>query len=140
MTDVEVTESERWWMIGSKHAGSNDHRTTLAWLLNTLLGLGQVRPWVTWSDSARGRKHLQIKYSSRSLLSNLALQLCLRVSKMEAFLVCVHCQTVYAPLVRAPKTGQRNFCPKCRRNGIPNKYALKDFRRKRRSENAERAG
>jgi len=53
-------------------------------------------------------------------------------AKIDAFLVCTHCQKPYSPVVRAPKAGQRNFCPDCRREGVPSTYALKDFRLRQR--------
>jgi hypothetical protein len=43
----------------------------------------------------------------------------------------VHCQTSYSGQ-RAPKSGQRNFCPACREQGIPKAYAVKDFRQRQR--------
>jgi hypothetical protein len=112
--------------------GSQQTRVMFAHLVNTLLGLGCVRPWFTWSDGARKVIRPQIAHSGRSLLSQLALQLCLRLAKVDALLVCVHCQQPYSPVVRAPKAGQRNFCPECRTKGVPQNYALKDFRKRRR--------
>ena len=109
-------------------------------LLNTLLGLGQVRPWVTWQKTSQVDLRPQIAYCGPSLLANLALQLCLRVSRVDAFVVCTHCQKQYIPPGRAPKAGQRNFCPACRKQAIPKKYALQDFReRRRRSADAKKA-
>jgi hypothetical protein len=107
---------------------SQQNRAMFGHLVNTLLGLGCVRPWMTWRAEGRPK----ITYSSRSLLSQLALQLCLRLAKIDAFLVCIHCQKPYSPVVRAPKAGQRNFCPDCRRDGVPRTYALKDFRLRQR--------
>jgi hypothetical protein len=92
-------------------------------LVNTLLGLGGVRPWMTWSDLGRGVARPQIAYFGRSLFSTLAIQFCLRLAKVDSFLLCTHCREVYWPVGRAPKTGQRNFCPGCRRAGIRKKYA-----------------
>jgi hypothetical protein len=100
-------------------------------LVNTLLGLGNVRPWIVW-PSGQGRP--QLRDSGRSLLSVLALQLCLRAARIDAFVLCTHCQRQYLPPERAPKAGQRNFCPECRQKGVPQQYALRDFRRKQRQE------
>jgi hypothetical protein len=100
--------------------------------VNTLLGLGGVRPWFRWSDSSRSVSRPEIRYSSQSLLSQLVLRLCLRLAKLDSFLVCVHCQTHYSKGQRAPKTGQRRFCPACREQGIPKAYAVKDFRQRQR--------
>ncbi len=107
---------------------SQQNKAMFGHLVNTLLGLGCVRPWMTWP--AEGRP--EITYSSRSLLSQLALQLCLRLAKIDAFLVCTHCQKPYSRVVRAPKAGQRNFCPDCRKLRVPKAYALKDFQQRQR--------
>jgi hypothetical protein len=121
---------ERNWLALAHFAAKNSqqNKTMFGHLVNTLLGLGCVRPWMTWPHEGRPK----ITYSSRSLLSQLVLQLCLRLAKIDAFLVCTHCQKPYSPVVRAPKAGQRNFCPDCRREGVPRTYALKDFRLRQR--------
>ena len=126
-------DEENWLVLAhfvAKDAQQN--RVMFGHLINTFLGLGRVRPWLTWPDASRGVVRPQITYSSRSLLSQLALQLCHRLAKVDAFLVCIHCQTPYSPVERAPKSGLRNFCPECREAGVPKRYALKDFRRRQR--------
>jgi hypothetical protein len=109
-----VGDEQNWLALAHFAAkNSQQNRTMFGHLVNTLLGLGCVRPWMTWRAEGRPK----ITYSSRSLLSQLALQLCLRLAKIDAFLVCIDCQKPYSPVVRAPKAGQRNFCPDCRRDG-----------------------
>jgi len=87
-------------------------------LLNLLLELGRVRPWVIWQGSGSAARP-QLMFSGPNLLSYLALQLSLTASKHDAFAVCSYCNKEYSPLRRAPKAGQRNFCPDCRANGVP---------------------
>jgi hypothetical protein len=115
---------------------SQQNRVMFGHLINTLLGLGCVRPWLTWPDAARKVVRPKITYSSSSLLSQLALQLCLRLAKVDSFLVCTHCQKLYSPVVRAPKAGLRHFCPECRGEGVPKRYALRDFRKRQRQSRA----
>jgi hypothetical protein len=119
---------------------SQQNRRMFGHLINTLLGLGCIRPWLTWPDAARKVVRPQITYSSRRLLSQLALQLCLRLAKIDAMLVCTACQHPYSPLVRAPKAGLRHFCPECRAKGIPERYALRDFRKRQRQSRKESEG
>jgi len=119
---------------------SQQTRAMFSHLVNTLLGLGSVRPWFVWNEASRTVTRPEITHSSQSLLSQLALQLCLRLAKVDTFLVCTHCQKPYSPVMRAPKAGQRSFCPECRREGIPKRYASKDFRkRQRQARDGERA-
>src|ERR1035437_9541804 len=96
-------------------------------LLNVLLELGRVRPWLVWEgDGSSARPNLA--FSGPNLLSYLALQLCLRASKHDAFAVCCYCNQPYTPSERAPKAGQRNFCQDCRKRGVPIRLAQRSRR------------
>jgi hypothetical protein len=126
-------DEENWLILAHFIAKpSHQNRVMFGHLINTLLGLGCIRPWLTWPDAARKVVRPLITYSSRSLLSQLAVQLCLRLAKIDALLVCTHCQKPYSPHLRAPKAGLRHFCLECRGKGIPKSYALKDFRERQR--------
>lgn len=125
---------EEHWLALAHFAGKESQRTPmmLASLLNTLLGLGRVRPWLSWSTEQGRGTPIQLTYSSDSFLSYLALQLCLRIAKVDAFAPCFHCGRTYLPEGRAPKAGQRNFCPECRSKDMPNYYSHRDYRRRKR--------
>jgi hypothetical protein len=98
-------------------------------LMNALLELGRVRPWLLWDAPGRdGRPKLV--FSGPNLLSYLALQLCLSASKHDSFAVCSYCNREYPPSQRAPKAGQRNFCPECRDSGIPLRLAQRARRQR----------
>lgn len=123
---------ENFWIATAHYVakGSNRNRKCHVRLLNTLLALGRVRPWVLWpANSGRAR----VVYSSPRLVSYLALQLCLKIGGLNAFVTCHHCRKEYTPPQRAPKAGQRNFCPECRDLRIPKTYALRDYRERKRS-------
>jgi hypothetical protein len=126
--------NEENWLVLAEAVSKPNQRTkvVVGHLANTLLGLGGVRPWLTWPDTRGAVARPRITYFGSSLLSELALQLCLRLVKVDTLLVCVHCHKLYSPVVRAPKAGQRNFCPDCRHEEIPKAYALKDFRERQR--------
>ena len=128
-----LSDEENWLVLAHFVVKqSEQNRVMFGHLINTLLGLGCVRHWLTWPDGARKVVRPKIAYSSSSLLSQLVLQLCLRLAKIDAFLVCTHCQKPYSPVVRAPKVGLRHFCPECRGEGVPKRYALRDFRKRQR--------
>ena len=130
---MPLGDEENWLALAYFAAKKNEqNQVMIARLLNTLLGLGRVRPWITWSGAQPEGPRPRFTYTSRSLLSHLALQLCLRISKVEAFVVCFHCGRTYLPPVRAPKAGQRNFCPDCREKGMPKYYSHRDYRRRKR--------
>ena len=128
------------WLILAHYVDkrSQQSRPMFGHLVNTLLGLSGVRPWMTWTDTSRGVARPTMAYWNRSLLAELALQLCLRLVKVDTLLMCIHCQKLYSPVVRAPKTGQRSFCPQCRKDGVPKKYALKDFRQRQKQAGQEK--
>jgi hypothetical protein len=90
-------------------------RSVFLRLLNNLLGLGMVRPWIKW-PATPSQPHMV--YSGHSLFSTLALQLCLNVMRLDSFVICSACQEPYRPEKRGPKAGQRNFCPECRRRAF----------------------
>jgi hypothetical protein len=139
----EATKSGEWrkdaennWtmlaaFVARNWVGDRD-RDTFVGLLNSLLWLGNVRPWVKWKA---GTTRPQIVYNSPRLLAHLALQLCLRITKLESFITCDHCKKEFTPVKRAPKTGYRTFCPECRAARIPQKYADKD-RQTRKKDNS----
>ena len=128
-----LSDEENWVALTHFAAKKQEHNPAMvALLLNTLLGLGRVRPWITWPDPRLGGGGPQFTYAGGSLLSSLALQLCLLMAKVEAWAVCFHCHKFYRPPGRAPKTGQRTFCLGCREKGMPKYYAHRDFRQRKR--------
>ena len=65
-------------------------------------------------------------------LEDEVLDLKLKGVKRGASFVCSYCKQSYLPL-RAPKAGQRNFCPECREQGIPGWLATRDRRARQRA-------
>jgi hypothetical protein len=114
---------EKSWKVMASVIRGGEHRNRQMWvrLLNALLGLGRVRPWVTLETSG-GSRHTTLTFTGPNLLSYLAMQLCLMASKHDAFAICSFCSRAYAPQ-RAAKFGQRNFCPECRQSGVPVRVA-----------------
>jgi hypothetical protein len=132
LSPTSLSGEEAW--IAMAHyvrKGADRDRKMWARLLNVLLELGRVRPWLVWEgDGSSARPKLV--FSGPNLLSYLALQLCLRASKHDALAVCCYCNQPYTPLERAPKTGQRNFCPDCRERGVPIRLAQRSRRERMR--------
>jgi hypothetical protein len=128
LSPTSFSGEEAWFaMAHFVRKGADRDRKMWARLLNVLLELGRVRPWLVWEgDGSSARPNLV--FSGPNLLSYLALQLCLRASKHDAFAVCCYCNQPYPPLGRAPKTGQRNFCPDCRERGVPIRLAQRSRR------------
>ena len=131
-----VQSPEEVWLSLASFAGkkSQPKRSLFVHLTNALVELAQIRPWFSWPSKSRSEAPV-ITYGANSLLSNLALQFCLRVTKVDAFLVCDHCHRQYTPTVRAPRTGYRGFCQECRKLGIPKRYASRDYKTRQRANN-----
>jgi hypothetical protein len=123
-------EAEKAWkiMVSAISKGLNQNRTMWASMLNTLLGLGRVRPWVNLNETNFPR----LVFTGSNMLSYLALQLCLTAARQDAFAVCSYCNKDYSAQ-RAPKTGQRNFCPDCRARGVSVKVAQRARRERLRN-------
>ena len=132
MDHDQLSKSEMMWrsqaMLGIFKYPST--RKELETRLNTLLALGEVRPWVQWPDTTN---QPSLVYNSPGLLPHLTLQLCLRVLRRETFVLCCHCSGEFAPVKRAPKAGQRSFCPECRQAKVPQRYAKQDYRNRERN-------
>ncbi len=116
--DPEVGSPEYYWIRELRRIREVNHQNRTVWarLMNTLLLFGQARPWIIYQESGALPRMV---FSGPSLLSYLALQLYLEASRYDAFAVCSYCNREYQRLRRAPKTGQRNFCPDCRATGGP---------------------
>jgi hypothetical protein len=130
-----LLRGEYGWFALAYYIRSHKTRNRKYWvrLLNTLVELGRVRPWVVWDNSST---RPQLVFAGPSLLSYLVLQLCLRASKLDSFVLCSYCNREYLPPRRAPKIGQRNFCPECRKAGMPTRVAQRDLlARRRKKEN-----
>jgi len=114
---------DEWTARTCYFVGKGRDRSRAMWLglLNCLLELGQTRPWLVWQGSA-AESLPRLVFSGPNLLSYMALQVCLVAAKQGAFAVCSFCQKQYTPS-RAPKSGQRNYCPDCRNAGVPVRMA-----------------
>lgn len=122
-------QAEKAWKVMASVISRGENRDRAMWarLLNALLVLGRVRPWIVMD--ARGvSTRPRLTFTGPNLLSYLALQLCLMASKHDAFAVCSFCNKDYSPTLRAPKAGQRNFCPDCRKSGVPGRIAQRNRR------------
>jgi len=127
-------QPEESWSAMAYFISVGEHRDREMWtrLLNCLLQLGRARPFVTWEGSGKSARP-RLVFAAPRLLSFLALQLCLTALKADAFDVCGYCYCQYTGK-RAPKTGQRNFCPECRGNGVPGLLAQREHRARVRSQ------
>lgn len=72
-----------------------------------------------------------IRPRSGFLFGILGLQLAWTVTATRDSLACYHCGALYRPNHK-PRTGSRTFCPRCRRKGKPQLYAMRDLRDRQR--------
>ena len=128
------TAGEGYWTLLTHGAWNKVQLGYPLWVefLNSLLDIGRVRPWVIL-DGAAHRERPRMVFAGPNLLSYLALQVCLRASKLDAFVVCSYCNKEYMPK-RAPKAGQRNYCVDCRNSGVPIRIAQRDRRMRAREQ------
>lgn len=123
-TYSESGKTAPWWQRGLEV-----ERLKLTMVLNEWLRLGAVRPSIDWHALKP-----EISFVGPRLFSMLALQLAFAVSGGEGIATCSSCGKVY-PRERQPKSGQRNYCPECRRRKIPER----DAQRARRARSRQRS-
>ena len=95
---------------------------------------GNVKPWFGWTEGASP----SLDEVGDGLFGAIAKHLVHAVIGVEREL-CYECQTPYTP-TRKPRADQRNFCPKCRQKGAPNKWAQRDHKARERSRGSVRVG
>ena len=125
----EEYEGEKGWITQAHFAHKSDtYKNRAMWrrLLNVLLSLGQVRPWILWAGK-HNEGRTRLVYGTPSLLSYLALQVCLLAVGQPDFVVCSVCSSEYVPM-RVPKAGQKNYCPECRKNGAASRLGQRKRR------------
>jgi hypothetical protein len=64
-----------------------------------------------------------------TLFGIIGVQLAYQVISSHRTLMCYHCNDFFTPQ-RIPTTGDRQFCPECRKRGKPQLYAMRDYRRR----------
>ena len=96
--------------------------------VNQWLILSDTRPHFLWSPGLAPKVVLQ-----SCLFSAITLQLMASLSVVRPPAVCSACGSSYFPARRSPKSGQRNFCTKCRDEGVPQRFASADYRQKKAS-------
>lgn len=103
-------------------------RMALGARLDDLLTVTGATLSVVWAPDGE-RPDLEI--AGYGLFQNLARELVLTVSKVDGLAVCDGCGNPYSP-TRKPRPDRRNFCPGCRRKGVPARLRKRDeYRRKR---------
>lgn len=106
------------------------NRLNLGGLLNEWIQLGDVRPFLDWDLSER-KPRFKLGGRFSGLFGALALQLTMAVLQAGGIAICSHCHNDYRTK-RQPKRNQKNFCPQCRKKGIPHRIAQAEYQRKKR--------
>jgi hypothetical protein len=122
---------EEGWQVWSR-LGAVREQTQETWLnlMNSFLALGRTRPWISWRPKTAMPT---LAFSGHNLLSYLALQTCLLISRHDSLAICSYCRCAYAVAQRAPKAGQHNYCPTCREGSVSSRLAQRRRRERLRS-------
>jgi hypothetical protein len=130
--DPLLFQPEETWSAMAYFIAEGERRDLDMWarLLNVLLQLGRVRPAVSWEGEGKAAWP-RLTFGAPRLISYLTLQLCLVALQRDVLPECSYCHEMYSSQ-RAPKTGQRNFCPRCRNERIPGLLAARDRRHRMR--------
>jgi hypothetical protein len=121
---------EEGWKTGAHFVRRGDRSWRMwTYLLNCLLDLGKVRPFVHWNRSSNERSPY-VLFGTPSLFSHIAFQACLLATRREGMALCSYCRAQYQPRLRAPKANQRNFCDACKEKKVPARLWQRDHRAK----------
>jgi hypothetical protein len=116
------------------------HRELDAFLLaeqvNAWLAESQVRPSLEVKSGARFGA---IQFNVGTLYGALVTQLLKEVSGLSEWVLCSNskCRKSYIPELRRPKSGQRHFCPSCRKAGVPKKIADRESKARKAAKREE---
>lgn len=134
-----ILESPLWDVVKSSPESTNPEkdgpdfqqaRPALAHCINNFLEIGNVRPQLLWGGST-DRPEFGYPNGDLGLFGVLALQLAMLVARADGIYTCSGCGDAYARTkARKPKPGQDNWCPVCRKKGIPNKIRMRELRQK----------
>lgn len=97
------------------------------WLSEAHIGVG-----VRWPER-KPFGELSMVGGSGGCLASVLLQVALTMTRAESAFTCAGCGLPFTPR-RIPREGQRAFCDVCRTNGIPQKLATRDMRRRQAKE------
>jgi hypothetical protein len=105
----------------------NFEKSLVATGVNNWLESGGVQPKVSWKAS-RPIVTFECPKPYGKLFANLAIQLMMAVSQVDAVAICSACGQSYMPR-RRPKKNQRRYCPNCKKTA--RRDASADYRRRK---------
>lgn len=101
----------------------------VALVINWLIRVTAIRPVFNWEDAP------ELELGGSAALASVVRQLIFVSARTDGVAFCDGCGHPYVPKTRKPKTGQRKFCPECRKRGVPHRFAAADYQ-KRKGENS----
>jgi hypothetical protein len=105
----------------------NWEKSLIADGVNFWLQIGGVQPKVSW-ETSRPIVTFECPKPYGKLFANLAIQLMMAVSQVDAAAVCSACGESYMPK-RRPKSNQRRYCQNCKKIAL--RDASADYRRRK---------
>ena len=100
---------------------------------------GVVSDWCRWDSATLALDwHWQssepptVSVSTFGIFGDLVAQLMFALAKRDGMVGCTGCGGPYTPK-RKPRVGQRNYCPQCRAEGIPQRHAARDYKQRQRA-------
>lgn len=102
-------------------------RSLIADGVNFWLECGGVQPKISW-EASRPIITFECPKPYGKLFANLAIQLMMAVSQVDAVAICSACGQSYMPK-RRPKSNQRRYCQRCKKVAV--RDASADYRRRK---------
>lgn len=98
--------------------------------------VGQWMPLLEPLVYRKGRREFRFDLAGLGLLGSLAKRLVNVVLGNKSWAMCHECGTLFSP-TRKPRVIQRAFCPRCRENKAPQKWAARSWRARQRGSRSQ---
>jgi hypothetical protein len=100
-------------------------RRSIANVINIWITISALQPVLRWDDNFSG---LSFTGSPKSKLCGALVSQLLLTSGRSSLMSCSECRSWYTRTAKLPKRGQANYCSDCRKRGVPERNASREYR------------
>lgn len=105
-------------------------RRQISYVINKWVTISALQPTVTWDDKLI---RLSFTGSPKGKLCGALVSQLLLTSGQSGLMSCSECRSWYKRTGKLPKRGQSNYCPVCKKKGIPMRNASRAYRARKKN-------
>lgn len=135
--------ADDWKALGSQvptasrsYRAIEEARFSLMSYIGKLVRDAGLYPRLYWNQNTSQWQIEFSTYTLTNLFAVLVLQLMVMIADKEGLAICCACHKTYLP-ERQPSVGRRNYCPRCRADGVPFRDSKREQRRRTRARSAK---